>query len=114
MKKIMLLTDFSESSRNACMYAIKLFGDKDVHYTLVNSFMDPSLDAQPLNSILELLRERSNRDLESELTILRKNFPRLLLNINKKSIYSEPLQGIQYLCSEDKYDELSLYSDVIV
>lgn len=104
MKNIILLTDFSESARNACIYAMNLFGHEDVQYILMNTYLDLNFDAYPVVSILKGLRERSLKELENELTTLNAEKPDLLLNFHKESMNSEPLEGIHKLCEKDKYD----------
>jgi len=41
MTHLLLPTDFSDHSLNACTYALALFGDTAQHITLVHSYMDP-------------------------------------------------------------------------
>lgn len=41
MKRILIPTDFSPGSLNACAYALDLFGSTGATYTLVHSYMDP-------------------------------------------------------------------------
>jgi len=41
MTHLLLPTDFSDHSLNACTYALALFGDSAQHITLVHSYMDP-------------------------------------------------------------------------
>ncbi|MCB0774177.1 MAG: universal stress protein [Flavobacteriales bacterium] len=42
MKNILLPTDFSGTSYNAAVFALDLFGTKDVRYTLLNVFLKPA------------------------------------------------------------------------
>lgn len=49
MTKILIPTDFSEDATNAMKYALELFGDQDVEYTLMNAYVDlaTNLDVLP-------------------------------------------------------------------
>ena len=42
MKHILLPTDFSETSFKAAVFALDLFGTKDVRYTLVHTYLKPA------------------------------------------------------------------------
>ena len=70
MKKILLPTDFSDSARKACEYAINLFGDEPVNFVLVNSYIVPASTSEMLISISDVLRQNSIENLLTERNFL--------------------------------------------
>ncbi len=38
MKKVLILTDFSNTARNAAVYSLKMFTDEEVRFTLLNAY----------------------------------------------------------------------------
>lgn len=60
MKKILLPTDFSDTSIKAAMFAMDLFGTEGVHYTLLNTYLKPAYR----NALLPLTvdTERASRN----------------------------------------------------
>lgn len=75
MKKIFLLTDFSDAARNATDYALELFGANDVEYTLINTYALPDSGAEMLISFNDILRQESEEGLEKELNLIRQTLP---------------------------------------
>ncbi len=75
MKKIILPTDFSESARKACEYAINLFGNEPVNFMLVNSYIIPASTSEMLISISDVLRQNSIENLLAERNFLAALYP---------------------------------------
>ncbi len=75
MKKILLPTDFSDSARKACEYAINLFGDEPVNFVLVNSYIVPASTSEMLISISDVLRQNSIENLLTERNFLAALYP---------------------------------------
>ncbi len=75
MKKILLPTDFSESARKACEYAINLFGDEPVKFVLINSYIIPASTSEMLISISDVLRQNSIENLLTERNFLASQYP---------------------------------------
>ena len=70
MKNIILLTDFSDTARNAALYAIKLFEHADTHFTLLNAF-DIEFSGTPyIVQVKEELAAESTGKLNADLFFL--------------------------------------------
>ncbi len=68
MAHILLPTDFSDGSLNACAYALDLFGTDGNTFTLVHSYIDPvpgytSTAGDDVALALSNVTERDNMDL---------------------------------------------------
>ncbi len=86
MKKILLPTDFSESSRHACEYALNLYQDDDVRFILINTYVMPVSTAEMLISINDVLSQSSEEGLEEEKNYLESTYPDLWNRIEVRSI----------------------------
>lgn len=75
MKKILLPTDFSESARKACEYAINLYGNEPVEFVLVHSYIIPASTSEMLISISDVLRQNSIENLHAERNFLAALYP---------------------------------------
>lgn len=102
-RHILLPTDFSGNARNAAIYAVNLFGTKDVKYTLLNVFIDPSSEGILFLAIADLLEAESVKELESERNYLVKYFKNDV-DIEVKSREGYLSDVINNLNSEEKYD----------
>jgi nucleotide-binding universal stress UspA family protein len=81
MKRIILLTDFSEIARNAALYALKMFENQNVHYLLLNNF-DVEFSGSPyIMQVKEELAEESRRGLRKELSLLHTKFPQARIEL---------------------------------
>lgn len=66
MKSVLLLTDFSDTARNAALYALKLFEKQEVQFTLLNAF-DIEFSGTPyVVQIKEELEAESRKKLEED------------------------------------------------
>ncbi|MGQ1891457.1 universal stress protein [Thermophagus sp. OGC60D27] len=75
MKHIILLTDFSETARNAALYALKMFKNQPVRFLLLNCF-DVDFSGSPyIIQVKEEMAEESRRGLRQELSRLHAQFP---------------------------------------
>ncbi len=75
MKRILLLTDFSETARHAALYAIEMFQDAKVHFFLLNAY-DVEFSGSPyLMQVKEEMSEESTKGLKRELAELHAEFP---------------------------------------
>ncbi|MCT4589809.1 MAG: universal stress protein [Carboxylicivirga sp.] len=75
MKRILLLTDFSDTARNAAMYALKMFENEKVYFDLMNAY-DLEFSGSPyIMQVKEELAEESLRGLKNELSLLHRRFP---------------------------------------
>jgi nucleotide-binding universal stress UspA family protein len=75
MKRIALLTDFSETARNAAAFAIEMFSGEKVQFFLINSF-DVEFSGSPyIMQVKEEIMEESLKGLKRELSELHARFP---------------------------------------
>ncbi len=75
MKRILLLTDFSDTARNAAMYALKMFENEKVYFDLLNAY-DLEFSGSPyIMQVKEELAEESLKGLKNELSLLHRRFP---------------------------------------
>lgn len=102
MKYIILPTDFSDSARNAMVYAIHLFGVKDVQYTLLNTFLEPNLGTGVVVSMIDVLQKRSSEGLAEDVDFLIKEFPEAQLQ--RRSEHGDLSLVINDLLTEELYD----------
>ncbi len=81
MKNIILLTDFSDTARNAALYALKLFEHADAHFTLLNAY-DIEFSGTPyIVQVKEELAAESVEKLNSDLFFLQKRMPEAKIKI---------------------------------
>ena len=102
MKYIILPTDFSDSARNAMVYAINLFGVTDVQYTLLNTFLEPNLGTGVVVSMIDILQKRSSEGLAEDVDFLLKEFPKAKLQ--RRSEHGDLSLVINDLLKEELYD----------
>lgn len=75
MKRVILLTDFSETARNASLYALKMYDKERVHFQLLNIF-DVEFSGSPyIMQVKEEMAEESMRGLRKELSLLHAQYP---------------------------------------
>jgi nucleotide-binding universal stress UspA family protein len=75
MKRILLLTDFSDTARNAAMYALKMFENEKVYFDLLNAY-DLEFSGSPyIMQVKEELAQESMKGLKNELQLLHRRFP---------------------------------------
>jgi nucleotide-binding universal stress UspA family protein len=76
MKRIMLLTDFSDTARNAAMYALKMYEEETVEFVLMNAY-DLEFSGSPyIVQVKEEIAEDSLKGLRNELSLIHRRFPR--------------------------------------
>lgn len=75
MKRVLMLTDFSDTARNAAMYALKMLEDENVHFALLNAY-DLEFSGSPyIMQVKEEMAEESRKGLKNELSLIRRRFP---------------------------------------
>jgi nucleotide-binding universal stress UspA family protein len=81
MKRIMLLTDFSDTARNAAMYALKMYEDEKVEFVLMNAY-DLEFSGSPyIIQVKEEIAQDSIKGLKGELSLIHRRFPRAKVEI---------------------------------
>lgn len=103
MKNIVLTTDFSDNSKNAIEYAIKVFGFQDVNYILVNSYEQPSSGISIAVSMLDRLKDESLANMDAFHKELKETYgPELQLE--KKTYYGSITNVINGMANEMEID----------
>ena len=75
MRRVVLLTDFSEIARNASIYALKMFEKERAHFELLNIY-DVEFSGSPyIMQVKEEMAEESIRGLRKELSLLHAKYP---------------------------------------
>lgn len=81
MKKVLLLTDFSNTARNAALYTLKMFNGENVVYSLLNAY-DLEFSGSPyVMQVKEELAFESEKGLKQELSILKRVFPEAVIEL---------------------------------
>jgi len=80
MKKVLFLTDFSNTARNAALYALKMFADENVNFTLLNAY-DLEFSGSPyVMQVKEEMAFESEKGLKQELSILKRVYPEAVIS----------------------------------
>ena len=103
MKKIILMTDFSENAKNAIKYAINLFGTTP-EYLLANTFNVKSSTGS-LGNLSRAVKKTVVADLERELNAIKLEFQNLTdLKISSMCKHSEPVDLVNELDRQNQVD----------
>jgi nucleotide-binding universal stress UspA family protein len=65
--KILVPIDFSDHSRNAVQYALDAFSGQLTHLFLLNAYKESTLGNAPLISLIDILRQKSERLMQQEI-----------------------------------------------
>ncbi|MEX1000682.1 MAG: universal stress protein [Crocinitomicaceae bacterium] len=87
MIKVILTTNFSESTRNAMNYAVHLFGNENTEYIIMNTYIDSPTGNDGFLSVDELQERGGTKHLRKEEQLLRAAFPDKNLTIRIHSTY---------------------------
>ncbi len=80
MKKVLILTDFSNTARNAAVYSLKMFADEEVKFTLLNAY-DMEFSGSPyVMQVKEEMAFESEKGLKQELSILKRACPEAVIS----------------------------------
>jgi nucleotide-binding universal stress UspA family protein len=104
MKQILLPTDFSENSKHAIKYAVNLFKNEDCHFTLLNTYQVPQTGAGRLVSIIDLLKEESEKDLQEFYELIKKEGLTEGFDYTLMNEHGDLLQVIKNLGKKTPYD----------
>lgn len=100
MIKVILTTNFSESARNASVYAIQLFGTDNVEYTIMNTIIDSPTGTDGVMSA-EGLSDRSDAErLRVEEDFFKKVFAGKDLKIESTSVHGHLVAAINELTKQ--------------
>lgn len=89
MKRIIVPTDFSEGAWNALEYAVELAQAANVEQLLLlNAYYEPHSGAATMLSIVELMKEESQEDLDKLQQKIEEKGYHQLVNIEYKSIHA--------------------------
>jgi len=104
MKNVILATDFSDNARNSIVYAIEMFGDVGVQYTLLNTFWEPQMNKDILITIRDILEKRSKEGLKNEIEYIKEKFPNKTLNIEETSAHGRLPEVINTLARKKRFE----------
>jgi len=99
---VILLTDFSETAKNAIKYAIDAFGT-DVKYKLVNAYYARTSSATLLD-LNDMLLKDSEQGLAEELKWIKQQYPFLKLEIEARSVFGNPVDAIEKIAKDEFQD----------
>jgi len=99
---VILLTDFSETAKNAIKYAIDAFGT-DVKYKLVNAYYARTSSATLLD-LNDMLLKDSEQGLAEELKWIQQQYPFLKLDIKTHSVFGNPVDAIEKIAKDEFQD----------
>lgn len=106
MKRIMLLTDFSDTARNAALYALKMFEKENMTFYLMNAY-DLEFSGSPyVVQIQKELEEESMKALNDEYAILHRRFPDAKIQL--LSLFGSLIEVINKELIENAYDLIVL------
>ena len=102
--KIVIPTDFSNNAQNAIDYAIGMFRQEDVHYILLNAYIEPLSSADMLVSINDILEKQSQRGILNEFIMLSKKYPELASKIEQRCCYGQLANVMHQLVEDENID----------
>lgn len=101
MKRIMLLTDFSDTARNAAMYALKMYEEEKVDFALLNAF-DLEFSGSPyIVQVKDELANESLKGLKNELALIHRRFPRAKVEL--VSLFGNLIDAVQKEIVKNQY-----------
>ncbi len=81
MKYVLLLTDFSDTARNAIIYALNMLKEENLYYKLVNTY-DLEFSGSPyVMQVKDELAAESLKGLRNELQLIHRIFPEAKIEI---------------------------------
>ena len=101
-------TDFSKNADHAIEYALTLFENAAVNYTLLNSCSILHNIPETLISLEDILREQSEKRLTSTLNGIRKTHNKI--NIESLSVFGDPATTIKKVAKDQRMDLVVLGS----
>lgn len=102
MKHVLLLSDFSDTARNAAMYALKMIEEENVRFSLLNAY-DLEFSGSPyIMQVKEELADESLKGLKNELTLMHRRFPRARIELLSR--FGSLLEVLHKELSETHFD----------
>jgi nucleotide-binding universal stress UspA family protein len=101
MNKILVPVDFSDTSLNALSYAIQLFGDSEVEFTVLHTY-EVSTGAFRMKSIDWILEEDAQREMDALVKRMQREEPGVVLKT--KIMKSNAVSAITSLGNSGSYD----------
>jgi nucleotide-binding universal stress UspA family protein len=81
MKYVLLLTDFSDTARNAIIYTLNMLKDENLYYKLINTY-DLEFSGSPyVMQVKDELAEESIKGLRNELQLIHRIFPKAKIEL---------------------------------
>lgn len=104
MKKILMLTDFSEASRNALVFARSFFNDTLADFHLLNVYPPQTDGFNGLKHNVESARLADSDQLHAIVTELRQQATNDWHTFHASALPGKPIEVIEQLVKEEKYD----------
>ncbi|MBK9149199.1 MAG: universal stress protein [Flavobacteriales bacterium] len=104
MMHILLPTDFSEGSLNACAYAFELFGSDSTAYTLVHTYLDPLPGYAAMVDMSSAQYAAAVEGLAHFTERLRKSKGGTHVVVNTQAIYGVLTSSLRSVCEESGVD----------
>ena len=102
--KILLPTDFSDSSRHALKYVLEEMGHRLSHLILLHAYRDHELAMAPLASVQDILREKSERLLQEEIRFVTAFMPGTAIQILPFSRFDGFLSSMVAVAKDEDVD----------
>ncbi|MBN2166965.1 MAG: universal stress protein [Marinilabiliaceae bacterium] len=105
MKRILLLSDFSDTARNAAMYALKMM-ENEAKFFLLNAY-DLEFSGSPyIMQVKEELAAESLKGLKNELALIRRRYPDAKVEL--LSLFGSLLEVLKNEVNKNHYDLIVL------
>jgi nucleotide-binding universal stress UspA family protein len=104
MMKILIPTDFTEKTKAAVTYALNIFKDTEVTYTLVNTYQEPQAASGMLISIKDILLKDSEQGLEADMAWIDLKFPGHRKQFSSRAFYGPFRSSIDSLAKQLEID----------
>ncbi len=106
MKRILLLTDFSDTARHAVMYALKMFESSNMDYYLLNAYELEFSGTPYVTQVKEEWATESLKGLKSELSIIHHRYPQARVEL--LSVFGTLIDAVKHEVTKHTYDLLVL------
>ncbi|PRX55419.1 universal stress protein [Flagellimonas meridianipacifica] len=102
MNKILVPVDFSDTSSNALLYAIQLFGESDLEITVLHTYGVQSTAALLMKNIDGVLEKDAKLEMDKLLNKFQKDFPDVVFS--SKITKNSPISTIVALGDTGNFD----------
>lgn len=104
MTKILIPTDFSEDAMNAVKYALELFGDQGVEYTLVHAYVDPTSNIDVLPTAGIGAEKESQQAVAKIGNQIREMYQDKSYSVSERSEYGSLSTALDRIAEDEQFD----------